>query len=163
MSWALQQPDLTPSQKLVLLGIANHDGDGGAWPSVATLARYACVKRRRVQQILGELEQLGLITRVIQKGGTGLITRDELRPNLYLIHRPGSFHRLSTPGATQCTPPGATQCTPGVQHSAPKPSLEPVRGTGNSTSSAGCAHRYVSADTGECASCGAGGLGDAVA
>ena len=41
ISWALRVQELTPTDKLVLIGIANHDGDGGSWPSIATLAMYA--------------------------------------------------------------------------------------------------------------------------
>ena len=43
---ALKPRSLTATQKLVLIGIANHDGDGGAWPSMTTLAGYAeCSER----------------------------------------------------------------------------------------------------------------------
>lgn len=45
--------------KLVLLGIANHQGDGGSWPSIATLARYANVIPRNVQKALGQLVAMG--------------------------------------------------------------------------------------------------------
>lgn len=68
--------------KLVLLGIANHDGDGGAWPSVATLARYALCTPRTVQRAVEALEQLGEVRRVVQAGGTRW-TADHRRPNLY--------------------------------------------------------------------------------
>lgn len=68
--------------KLVLLGIANHDGDGGAWPSVATLARYACCSPRTVQRAVDELERLREVERIVQAGGTRH-TPDHRRPNLY--------------------------------------------------------------------------------
>ncbi len=75
----------TPTQRLILLGIANHDGDGGAWPSVATLSRYACgIDRSTVQRAIAELEGLGEIQRLVQAGGT-TATPDEKRPNLYLF------------------------------------------------------------------------------
>lgn len=70
------------TSKLVLLGIANHDGDGGAWPAVSTLARYALCSPRTVQRAVDELEQLGEVRRIRQGGGTRW-TADHRRPNLY--------------------------------------------------------------------------------
>ncbi len=68
--------------KLVLIGIANHDGDGGAWPSIATLAKYAGVTPRNVQKAISELERLGEIQRMVAAGGNHL-TAEHMRPNLY--------------------------------------------------------------------------------
>jgi len=76
---------LRPVTKLVLLGIANHDGDGGAWPAVQTLARYADVSERTVQRCLRELEQCGHITTIAQAGGSEFLSADR-RPNRYLVH-----------------------------------------------------------------------------
>jgi hypothetical protein len=56
--------------KLVLWGIANHHSDAGAWPSIATLAKYAAVSERRVQQIIRELADLGEIY-IDEQGGLG--------------------------------------------------------------------------------------------
>ena len=41
MALALHHSRATGTAKLVLLGIANHDGDGGSFPSALTLAKYA--------------------------------------------------------------------------------------------------------------------------
>lgn len=70
--------------KLVALGIANHDGDGGAWPSVSTLARYANVHPRNVQKALVRLQQLGELWVEPQAGGLGNLA-DCDRPNLYHV------------------------------------------------------------------------------
>jgi hypothetical protein len=73
------------SARLVLLAIADHDGEGGAWPSVATLARMAAVsestvvRARRTLVALGELE-------VHEQQGGNLATADHLRPNRYEIN-----------------------------------------------------------------------------
>lgn len=72
----------TATVKLVLLGIANHDGDGGSWPAVSTLAQYAVTSPRTVQRAVDELERLGEIKRHVQAGGTRH-TADHRRPNLY--------------------------------------------------------------------------------
>jgi hypothetical protein len=68
--------------KLVLVGIANHDGDGGAYPSVATLAKYANVDVRNVQRALDKLVSLGELAIHLQRGG-GLSTPEHLRTNRY--------------------------------------------------------------------------------
>lgn len=114
----------TPTQRLILLGIANHDGDGGAWPSKATLARYAGVTdESTVRKALVELEQLGEIRRHIQQGGTSE-TPDDRRPNLYLFtlgcppecdrskhHRIGNTPRRTRLGQDE-TPRGGQAHTP---------------------------------------------------
>lgn len=48
--------------KLVLIGIANHHGDNGAWPSIATLARYANSSERSIKRDLQYLQEIGEIT-----------------------------------------------------------------------------------------------------
>lgn len=75
--------------KLVLLGIANHMGDGGAWPSVETLGAYANVDRRNIQRALDKLVQLGELSTNPQAGGSADLP-DYRRPNQYhvLIHCP---------------------------------------------------------------------------
>lgn len=70
--------------KLILIGIANHDGDGGAWPSVATLAHYANCSRSQVQRTIGALEKLGEVQRHVQAGGDHTFLEHE-RPNRYSI------------------------------------------------------------------------------
>lgn len=72
------------TSKLVLVGIANHDGDGGAWPSVDTLSRYANVTRSRVHAAIKTLEGLGELRRLISQGGDHS-TADHMRPNLYHV------------------------------------------------------------------------------
>jgi len=79
---ALHHSRARGTAKLVLLGIANHDGDGGAFPKVATLAKYANVHPRRVVDALNTLGELGEII-IYQKEGGTLRTPDALRPNRY--------------------------------------------------------------------------------
>jgi hypothetical protein len=68
--------------KLVLLGIANHSGDGGAWPSIATLARYANVDERTVQRAIRQLVTAGELAVEVQGGGLPDYD-DYLRPNRF--------------------------------------------------------------------------------
>lgn len=79
---ALHHSQAKGTAKLVLIGIANHDGDGGSFPKVATLAKYAGVHPRRIVSILNTLGGLGEIVIHQQAGGTHK-TPEAVRPNLY--------------------------------------------------------------------------------
>jgi len=96
MTIALHHSRATGSARLVLVGIANHDGDGGAWPSIATLAKYASITPRNVQKAIQHLERLGEIRRHVGAGGTHL-TADHMRPNLYqfILRCPATCDRSS--------------------------------------------------------------------
>lgn len=117
--------DLPPGAKLVLLGIANHDGDGGAWPAVATLARYANMSARAVQQHLAKLEAMGYLARVM--GGGGMRdTRADRRPTLYRIDYARVVDKSRSRGEAQCTPihaRGEADDIDGVKPTTPEPSL----------------------------------------
>jgi hypothetical protein len=82
MSAVLHHSRSKGTDKLVLLGIANHYGDGGAWPTVATLARYANATERTVQRSLSNLVRLGELAIIRQGGGTQHM-KDSERPNRY--------------------------------------------------------------------------------
>lgn len=128
--------------KLVLLGIANHQGDGGAWPSVTTLARYANVHERNVQRAIDQLIAKGELARQVQDGG-GRDLPDNMRPNRYdvLVSCPGwcdrSTQHRDTRGSQSTLRLGVSLPTPpprlGVSHATPlppslatpEPSLEP--------------------------------------
>lgn len=97
------------TKKLLLLGIANHDGDGGAWPLVATLARYAGVTERQAKRALSELVADGWLTVHLNQGGTRN-TRADRRSNLY----EPNYDRMN--GVAPMTPRAAD----GVSASAPR-------------------------------------------
>lgn len=69
------------TEKLVLLGIANHEGDGGAFPAHATLARYANVDERNVRRAITRLVESGELS-VEVHGGIG---RKDRKTNLYRV------------------------------------------------------------------------------
>lgn len=120
---ALDVSAVKGTTKLVLLGIANHDGDNGAWPAVATLARYAVCSKRRVQQCLAELEEAGLITVELNAGGLK-DWREDRRPNRYQLHLDGA--KPTAPrddnGVQSSAERGEIQSTNGVKPASPKPS-----------------------------------------
>jgi hypothetical protein len=81
VSLVLNQSKATGRAKLVLLGIANHLGDQGAWPSIATLARYANASERSVKRDLQELVELGELKIELQNAPT----KQQYKTNLYWI------------------------------------------------------------------------------
>jgi hypothetical protein len=72
----------TGTAKLVLVGIANHAGDGGAWPSRYTLAKYAGCSEDNVRKAIKRLVGLGEVTVHVQRGGMPE-DDDAWRPNRY--------------------------------------------------------------------------------
>lgn len=126
MAKALRVTGLTPSEKLVLIGIANHDGDGGAWPSIATLATYNCSKERAVQYVIAKLVAKGFVTVETNAGGNDR-TRSDRRPNRYTLHLDGVQPTASRDddGVQSHAQRGAILMPDGVQPIASEPSIEP--------------------------------------
>jgi hypothetical protein len=139
--------------KLVLIGIANHDGDGGSWPSIATLARYANVTPRNVQKAITKLVSMGEVVVDPQQGGLR-DTPDEERTNLFHVRVvcpqwcDGSTRHRDTrsrqgtltpppqpvdnplsqtpPPVDSDTPPLSQTTPPPLSHATPEPSIEPA-------------------------------------
>lgn len=138
MAIALHHSRATGAARSILIGIANHDGDGGAWPAMATLAKYGNVSRRGAQKALDQLVNLGEVEVMVQRGGNGNI-EDYRRPNLYkfLLTCPHDCDRTknhrtrnsisvapheSYPQGANHSSPHEPQFTRGANHSSPKPS-----------------------------------------
>jgi hypothetical protein len=79
---ALHHSKATGTAKVVMLGIANHEGTGGSFPKVATLAKYANVDPKNVVRALEKLGELGEIEIDEKAGGTDRTPATQ-RPNLY--------------------------------------------------------------------------------
>lgn len=84
MAVVLHHSKARGTDKLVLLGIANHAGDGGSWPKIETLAKYANVTDRAVQVSIAKLVKTGELLVDRNAGGTRR-TRADARPNLYTV------------------------------------------------------------------------------
>lgn len=80
----LHHSKATGTAKLVLIGIANQEGDAGSFPKAATLAKYANVHPRRIPATLQRLVELGEI-RIHEREGGSRRLPDHLRPNVYEI------------------------------------------------------------------------------
>ena len=82
MNLVLNYSKATGRAKLVLLGIANHFGDNGAWPSISTLARYANASERSVKRDIQELVELGELSVEVNCAPMG----GQYKTNLYWIN-----------------------------------------------------------------------------
>ena len=151
ISWALRRQDVRGTDKLVLIGIANHaDPHGGnAWPAVATLAQYASVDKRNVQRAIARLEDAGVGV-VERNAGGNHDTAPDRRPNRYRLAMGGvapAPPRDETPppdrGDGSATPRDGAPATPrggacvatGVAHAPPEPSLNHPSTSSSSTTS----------------------------
>ena len=82
VSWeilrAAWEVELSPSDKLVLLSLADHakNGNGQCWPSVARIVRRTGLSDRQVQRSTSSLASVGLIS-IIRRAG---------RSNTYVVH-----------------------------------------------------------------------------
>jgi len=56
MALVLHHSRASGTEKVILLGIANHDGDLGAYPGIPTLARYANVSESTAREAVRRLE-----------------------------------------------------------------------------------------------------------
>lgn len=109
VSLVLNKSRATGRAKLVLLGIANHLGDQGAWPSISTLARYANASERSVKRDIQELVQLGELKVELQNAPT----HQQYKTNLYWITI-SSGVTDSTPGVTDWVSRGDSSGKSGV-------------------------------------------------
>lgn len=168
---ALHHSRATGTAKVVLLGIANHDGDGGAWPSVDTLARYANVSRRNVQNAIARLVELREIQVLRQAGGDHSVA-DSHRPNLYRVtlrcpptcdrttrhrQRSGAPIDLIEPlaGGVSESTPGDDIDAGGVSEPTPKPPLNQISQVVEVTTERAhvCATGHLPDGTGWCLRC----------
>lgn len=141
MAVVLHHSKASGTDKVVLLGIANHEGDGGSWPSVATLAKYGQCSERAVRYALRRLVESGELRVTVQAGGNES-TRKDRRPNLYRVTvgcpadcAGGTDHKSR--GEADCIPNGhgvkpvsergEASFRNGVKPTAAEPSLEPSK------------------------------------
>lgn len=85
ISWVLSCSEATGTQRLLLVGLANHaDEDGEAWPGIALLARYAHVSESAARRALQALESDGQLRIEKNAGGTRK-TPGNRKPNRYTL------------------------------------------------------------------------------
>ena len=66
---------MTPTQKLVLLALADNCNDmGECYPSILTICEKSGLSERGVQGAISEMEKMGLVNRFMRKGRSTLYT-----------------------------------------------------------------------------------------
>lgn len=125
---------------VVLMGLANHNGDGGIWPSLERLSRYTKTSIRAVRSSLRRLEEYGLIRTHICQGGNDR-TRGNYRPNKYdiLLACPPECdgttnHRM--PGEHGYEGPHRSSCRSHVERQTSGPGRKLASGLGGKPASA---------------------------
>jgi hypothetical protein len=133
--------DAEGAARLVALVIADHDGEGGAWPSIGTIARMAKVSESTARRGVRTLVALGEVE-VITNGGGSARTPEHERPNRYEVliacpdwcdrgarhrcrycHESGSGnHKASCPVDNSTTDP-LSPVTPPVMGDTPPPGM----------------------------------------
>ena len=107
--------------RLVLLAIADHQGEIGAWPSIATLARMVNASERSVQRDIKHLQTIGELKVEVQNAPT----RKQYKSNLYWVTLPGV-----TAGVTNATS-GVTDSASGVTAGGVQTLIEPLQEINN--------------------------------
>ena len=92
-AWALRQLCDTPTEKAVLLVLANYAGaDGTCFPGQETVATYACCSKKSVERSLATFEERGWITRERRRRPGGYRTSDVIT-----FHMGGSPEKPTPP------------------------------------------------------------------
>lgn len=93
MTCAFAQRGLSPSEKLVLLALANYaNEDMACWPSHETLAVDTELSERTVYAALKELESKGIVARERRRRTDGTRTSDRIT-----LHFAGVIHQTAIP------------------------------------------------------------------
>lgn len=137
IAWVLRHSTAKGTDRLVLIGLADHaDADDWiAWPSVDTLATYACTSRRSVQRALRSLEESGRVKPVALPPRAPAM-RSDRTPVPYLIrnddgasewHPVDDGHGASPrpDGASSARGRGDTGDEDGASPVSPEPCVEP--------------------------------------
>ena len=111
--------------RLVLLAIADHQGQIGAWPSIATIAKMVNASERSVQRDIQELQKLGELRVEVQAAPT----HGQYKSNLYWVTLPGVTESENAVSGMTDTQSGVTESTPGVTAGGVLTLIEPLRET----------------------------------
>lgn len=112
----------TGRQKLVLLAIADHQGELGAWPSISTLAGMVNASERSVQRDIQELVSIGEL--IVEERQAP--TRSKYRANLYWVNVPGAPEILEVTDSNLEVTDSALEVTPVVMLNLNRNLKEPI-------------------------------------
>lgn len=112
--------DLSPSQKSVLISLADQANDDGyCWPSVGTIAKRTCLSERAVQGAIKGLQAVSILSSS-ERNGTSSIYR--ITPAAYAP--PQMLHPAdAAPRGADAAPPPPQMLHPTPADAAPKPSM----------------------------------------
>lgn len=109
--------DLSPSQKLVVISLADQANDEGVcWPSMASLTRRTCLSERAVRNALRDLEAGGYLQTHYREGRSSYYTVTPARaaPRQEMPDTPAP--RAPHPGTTCRTPRQQVPPEPSLNH-----------------------------------------------
>ncbi|UOW00893.1 helix-turn-helix domain-containing protein [Agrococcus sp. SCSIO52902] len=118
-NWMFRDESISLYALTVYGALASHSGPGGIHPSQRTLAAEARCSDRQVRRALVELEELGVVERVMRKNSRGRATTG------YTLHPNG---RLRADEESSEVPDSQSGTAPGVPDSQSGGSGLPVRG-----------------------------------
>jgi hypothetical protein len=131
LTLSLYHSQATYSTRLVLIAIANFEGEHGAYPSHETIGRLAGgLNRRTVQRAIDELIALGELTEVRRDGITNLYKLSITCPDDCdgsTNHRRKKGGGLQTAGDTETAGRGGVQTAGGAVSRPPEPLDNPKR------------------------------------
>jgi len=134
MAWAIKQQEITePTERLVLMCLANYAGEDGAnaFPSLRQLMQDTGLSEATVRRHLQRFEQAGVIKRGNQEIAAAYIKRADRRPVVYDITPRGlTVTPRTSDGVSPEVSRGVTEAATGSQALTPNPkrSEENLRG-----------------------------------
>lgn len=140
MTVAWKLPDLSMTQKFVLIALCDSANDDGVcFPSVGALMRKCNLSERGVRKVTAELEQMGFLSKKIRNGHS----------TVYVVS-PESGAVTPAPGApcTTCTPaPGAPTPARGAPTPAPRAPITQIETKEETYKTlSGCAREEIPGD-----------------
>jgi hypothetical protein len=89
VKFALSQPDLSPTERLMLIALVTHRNPrtGYATPSMAQLAKDCGVTPRGARKILAQLERRGFIQRFYRRRADGRDNTNVYRLPFFALHQ----------------------------------------------------------------------------
>lgn len=129
IDWALRLvQEITPTQKLILICLANHAGpDGRCWPAQETLSEYSGLARQTINRTLSDLESGGFIESSRRKDESGRDLSKVYRLNMAKTRGVSQSDTGVSEGDRECHPVrqgGVSQSDTKQQQ---EPSLEPSK------------------------------------
>lgn len=119
--------DLTPHEKIVLAALAYHDGPGGCYPSIQTVADYVNLHRATVTRHIRTMKKKGLLTSKRRGQKFNQYTINYGVPDVTPVAT--SEKRVNvTDTSPRCSTPVTSDVAPAATQTGSKPEYKPERG-----------------------------------